>query len=160
MGRSSLVAASAALLAALVLAGCTPTAPAASPSTSGSGSASASASPRPRPTVAPTFVTGGTAEVNHAYFDFVNTKLFTANGSANGRDIVDSLVAAGFDKAAMQVTPDKTAINGQVDSILFSVKLGAECLLGQHGGGGYSSAVQAALASGGCLIGKTRPIDW
>lgn len=87
-------------------------------------------------------------------------KLFTANGSAKGRDIIDNLVAAGFDKAAMQVTPDKTAINGQVDSILFSVKLGAQCLLGQHGGGGYTSSVQAALVSGGCLIGKTRPIDW
>lgn len=112
------------------------------------------------PVLAPTFLPDGTAMQNKVWFDTVNTKLFAANGSANGRAIIDSLVSSGFDKAAMQVTPDKTTINGGVDSILFSVKIGDSCLLGQHGGDGYSSAVEAALKSGSCLIGKTRPIDW
>ena len=139
------------------LAGCSPTAPTPSAkpsSTSDIPSQSATAAP------APSYRPDGTAPANKAWFDAVNTKLFAANGGANGRAIIDSLVTAGFDKASMQVTPDTTSINGGVDSILFSVKIGDSCLLGQHGGGGYSSAVVAALTSGLCLVGKTRAIDW
>lgn len=127
-----------------------------SPAASSSGAPNATVTPA---TVA-SFLPGGTAQANRAWFDAVNTKLFAANGGANGRAIIDSLVAAGFEKAAMQVTPDKTSINGGVDSTLFSVNIGGSCLLGQHGGGGYSSAVEAALNSGLCLVGKTRAIDW
>ena len=118
-----------------------------------------SATGRPS-TATPTLVAGGSATQNKAFFDHVNSTLFAANASAHGRAIIDNLVAAGFNKATMQVTPDKTSINGTVDSILFSVRLGDECLLGQRGGDGYSSAVQATLKDGGCLIGKTRPITW
>lgn len=144
------------LVLAFALAGCSPAAPtptAKSPSTSASPDQSAPPAP------APTYRPDGSAQANKAWFDAVNTKLFAADGGANGRAIIDSLVSAGFDKAAMQVTPDKTSINGGVDSILFSVKIGDSCLLGQRGGG-YSSAVETALASGLCLIGKTRAIDW
>lgn len=149
------------VVASAALAGCVTSATAPSPSTtSGAASARPTATPAASPTRAPTLVAGGTAQENRAYFDAVNTRLFAANASANGRSIIDNLVAAGFDKASMQVSPDRTAINGAVDSILFSVKIGDSCLLGQHGGGGYSSAVEAALTSGACLIGKTRAIDW
>lgn len=141
-------------VAALVLCGCTQQGPAPSISaTAGTGSSATSA---PEPTLVP----AGTAQDNLGYFDLVNNRLFASNGAADGRTIIDNLVAAGFDKAAMQVTPDKTAINGNVDSILFSVQLGETCLLGQHGGGGYTGSAAPALSSGGCLIGKTRPIDW
>jgi hypothetical protein len=149
------------LVVGAVLAGCSATATATSGATPGPVNPSASTSaPSATPSAAPTFVAGGSADDNRAFFDYTNSTLFASNGSANGRTIIDTLVAAGFDKASMQVTPDKTSINGTVDSILFSVKLGGECLLGQHGGGGYSSAVEAALKNGSCLIGKTRPIDW
>jgi hypothetical protein len=145
------------LVLAIALAGCSPTAPTPSAAPpSGSAGPSGTATPAPAPSYRP----DGTAQANKAWFDAVNTKLFAANNGADGRAIIDSLVSAGFDKAAMQVTPDKTSINGGVDSILFSVKIGDSCLLGQHGGGGYSSAVEKALASGLCLIGKTRAIDW
>jgi cell division septation protein DedD len=157
----------AAIVAALIvtsvsLAGCVtsasaPLSPSAPP---GAASAPLTTAPAASPTRAPTLVAGGTAQENKAYFDAVNTRLFATTASANGRSIIDNLVAAGFDKASMQVTPDRTSINGSVDSILFSVKIGTMCLLGQHGGGGYSSAVEAALTSGVCLIGKTRVIDW
>ncbi len=148
--------AAAVLLLSLALSGCSPAAPAPSRKPS-SASASPGASATPAPT--PGYRPDGTAAANKAWFDAVNTKLFAANGAANGRAIIDSLVAAGFDKSAMQVTPDKTSINGGVDSILFSVRIGDSCLLGQSGGG-YSSAVEPALKSGLCLIGKTRAIDW
>ncbi|MHC5795763.1 DUF6993 domain-containing protein [Lacisediminihabitans sp. FW035] len=145
------------LVLAFALAGCTSATPTPSAtSTSSSASPSRTATPAPAPSYRP----DGTAQANKAWFDSVNTKFFAANSGANGRAIIDSLVSAGFDKAAMQVTPDRTSINGGVDSILFSVKIGDSCLLGQHGGGGYSSAVEKALTSGLCIIGKTRPIDW
>jgi hypothetical protein len=144
------------LVLAVGLAGCTPSVPAPSKPPSTSASPAPTATPAPAPAYRP----DGTALSNKAWFDAVNTKLFASNGGADGRTIIDSLVAAGFDKAAMQVTPDKTSINGGVDSILFSVKIGDSCLLGQHGGGGYSSSVEPALKSGVCLIGKTRAIDW
>ena len=147
------------ILLALVLVGCSPVAPAspaASPKPTSASAPALTATPAPAPSYRP----DGTAASNKAFFDAVNTKLFSANGGANGRAIIDSLVVAGFDKAAMQVTPDRTSVNGGVDSILFSVKIGDSCLLGQHGGGGYSSAVEPALKSGLCLIGKTRTIDW
>jgi len=145
------------LVLAVAVGGCTSltSTPSAKPPTT-----SASPAQTTRPAPAPAYRPDGTALANKAWFDTVNTKLFAANGGADGRTIIDSLVAAGFDKAAMQVTPDKTSINGGVDSILFSVKIGDSCLLGQHGGGGYSSAVEPALKSGLCLIGKTRAIDW
>lgn len=144
-----------AAIVALALAGCVQQ-PFPVPSASTSTSAAPSATPTPDPVLLPE----GTAEDNLDYFDLVNNRLFASNGSADGRAIIDNLVAAGFDKAAMQVTPDRTAINGSVDSVLFSVQLGDSCLLGQHGGGGYTGVAQAALGNGGCLIGKTRAIDW
>ena len=151
-------AALAAVAIALALSGCAPTAPkpTATPTASAAPTSSASATP----SAAPTLVASGTAEQNLAFFDLVNQRLFASNGGANGRTIIDNLVASGFTKADMQVTPDKTSINGTVDSILFSVRFGNDCLIGQHGGGGYSSTVQAALAGGTCIVGRTRAINW
>lgn len=160
MGRSRLVVlvASAAVVTA-ALAGCVQ----ATPKThqSATAAASSSATPAPSASAKPVYLPKGTALENKPYFDLVNTTFFAANGSALGRPIIDNLVAAGFSKADMQVTPDKTSIGVGSDSILFAVKIGDSCLLGQHGGGGYSSSVAAALTTGGpCLIGLTRPINW
>ena len=146
-----------AVLSVAALAGCTSSPPAPKPTASASTSTS---TPSPTPSTAPTMVPNGTAEQQKPFFDLVNSTLISANGSVNGRDIIDNLVASGFAKADMQVTPDKTAIGGTVDSILFSVKIGGECLLGQRNGSVYVSSVQKTLADGTCLIGKTRPIDW
>jgi hypothetical protein len=62
----------------------------------------------------------------------------------------------------MQLTPDTTTIGLKASSIQFSVQFGATCLIGQYGtdAGGYTSTTSATLATGGCLIGQTRPIDW
>ncbi|KZE41717.1 hypothetical protein AVW09_02970 [Microbacterium sp. T32] len=79
-----------------------------------------------------------------------------------GRAYIDALVGAGFDKAAMQVTPDQTTIGNPAESIEFSVRLGADCLVGQVGPsiGDPVTAVLPGLSTGGCLIGETRAIDW
>ena len=103
----------------------------------------------------------GSALANREYFDFVNNRLLAVNPNPAGQTIIDNLVAYGFDKAAMQVTPDKTSeLRRPVDSIEFSAQIREDCLIGQFAAGTYQSLVGPALASGGCLIGKTRPIDW
>ena len=120
----------------------------------------ASSTPTPSQPAAPKLIPDGTAEENLPYFDSVNNALFAAGPQANGRTIIDSLVAAGFDKSAMQVTPDTTPTRNNTDSVQFAVQLGGECLIGQFGGGEYTSVAGSALATGGCLVGTTRPIDW
>lgn len=148
----------AAVLAVVMLAGCTPRPSEGQPKSSATSVAQPSATPQPTP--APSYVPDGTAEANKAYFDSVNSALIKANPSVGGRTIIDTLVAAGFDKANMQLTPDKTTIGRDVDSVLFSVRTGESCLLGQRSGSEYTSSVQAALKNGTCLVGETRPINW
>ncbi|QAY73840.1 hypothetical protein ET445_11280 [Agromyces protaetiae] len=112
----------------------------------------------PAPTLRPEL----SADENLAFFDFVNTATLAADPSGAGRSFIDGLVAAGFDKSAMQVTSDLTTRDTPADSIQFSVLFQGECLIGQYGpaSGGYHGAVRPALGTGGCLIGSTRPIDW
>ena len=102
------------------------------------------------------------ASENLAYFDAVNLGVVAANPAAGGRDFIDALTAAGFEKAQMQVTADLTTVDLQADSVQFAVLFNGECLVGQYGpaSGGYHGAVRPALGTGGCLVGRTRPIDW
>ncbi|MCP2030617.1 hypothetical protein L1277_000681 [Okibacterium sp. HSC-33S16] len=122
-------------------------------------SATESQSPEPQ---TPVLVPSGSAEDNLPFFDLVNTQTLAVNPTADGRAFIDDLVAAGFDKAAMEVTSDTTTIGNAADSIQFSVQWGESCLIGQNGPGvgGYHSTVDRVLGTGTCLIGKTRPIDW
>ncbi|RAZ35152.1 hypothetical protein DO944_03420 [Microbacterium sp. SMR1] len=82
--------------------------------------------------------------------------------SVAGRAYIDALVAAGFDKSTMQVTADRTSVDDPVDSLQFSVLWAGECLVGQVGPStpAPTATVLPELPSGGCLIGRTRPIDW
>lgn len=112
--------------------------------------------PEPDPELDPE----GSAEDNLAYFDFVN-RGFIGDGTAiDGRAFIDNLVNAGFAKADMEVTPDRTAINGAADNVQFSVRINGTCLIGQYGNVGYASTTGALLETGRCLVGTTRPIDW
>lgn len=149
------------VVVATALVGCAPdrdtTVPMPVPTSTASNTAQPTNEPEPDPTMLP----GGTALANRDFFDFVNKRLLAVNSNPAGQAIIDNLVAAGFDKAAMQVTPDKTSeLRRPVDSIEFSVRLHDDCLIGQFAGGAYHSIVGPVLTDGGCLIGKTRPIDW
>jgi len=162
-GTLVLLTATVATLAA-VLSGCT------SPGAAGPAPAStetASPTPSDEPTEAPetprpepTLDTNGSALQNLDYFDAVNERLLEEQESPDGRAFIDNLIAAGFDREAMEVTPDRTAVDLEADNIQFSVRIGDECLLGQFGNTGYVSVVGDALTNGKCLVGKTRPIDW
>jgi len=135
-----------------------PTASTAAPSTP-------AVSPTPTPTqtsTGPVLVPDGTAEDNLPLFAQVVETVWTSPDQVSGRAYIDALVAAGFDKSAMQVTNDLTTIGDPAESIQFSVLWGDECLIGQVGPakGEPVTVVMPALAEGGCLIGNTRPIDW
>lgn len=118
-----------------------------------------SATPTPTPT--PEIQLEGTAGQNQAYFDMVNRRLIDAGGTLDGRAFIDNLVAAGYPKTEMEVTPDRTAIGGAADSVQFSIRINGTCLLGQYGPDiGYASDAAPLLGTGKCLVGATRPIDW
>jgi hypothetical protein len=144
-----------ALASAVLLAGCTP-APAASPAPA----RTASTAPSPTPTASPTIDLDGNASENLSYFDAVNKALIAKGGTLDGRAFIDNLVAAGYPKNAMEVTPDKTSVNLDADNIEFSVLLGRTCLIGEYGNIGYASTAQKVFSTGRCLAGKTRKIDW
>ncbi|HEU0206743.1 MAG TPA: hypothetical protein VFQ74_08645 [Pseudolysinimonas sp.] len=120
--------------------------------------------PAPKPSASspatPTLDLQGSAAENLAYFDYVNQKFIAEGGDLSGRPFIDNLVKAGFPKADMEVTPDRTSVNLAADNISFSVRLGTTCLIGQYGNTGYSSTALKLLSTGRCLVGTTRKIDW
>lgn len=78
-----------------------------------------------------------------------------------GKNLVNALVNAGFPKESMQVTFNKTKTGQDADSVIVSVIIENSCLIGQKTIGGETfTSLDSALATGGCLIGITRQIDW
>jgi hypothetical protein len=104
----------------------------------------------------------GSAEDNLPLFTAVTTAVWATPDNDAGRAYIDALVAAGFDRAAMQVTSDQTTVGNPAESIQFSVHWQQECLIGQVGPatGAPVAVVVPALSGGACLVGATRPIDW
>ena len=146
---------------AIALAGCVPGAPTPVPTEEPSTSASPGGStPSPSASEPPKLNLQGTAGENLAYFNKVNLDYIQKGGATDGRSLIDNLVDAGFPKAAMEVTPDRTTVNAQADQVQYSVRLNGTCLIGQFGGGEFNGTAQPLLASNKCLIGTTRPIDW
>ncbi|MFZ2964518.1 MAG: hypothetical protein WA006_07535 [Rhodoglobus sp.] len=144
-------------LALAALAGCVQGAPMPTPTAT------------PTPSVSPTSVTndlnpvlrpGQSAAANRQFFDATNAALQAAAGKSDGQTIVDTLAAAGFIKADMEVTYDSTALGIPADSIIVSVRIGDECLIGQFAPSYYRGDLQPVLGTGRCLVGLQRPIDW
>ncbi len=142
-------------VAATVLAGCAPE-PVPKPTPTDSPTAGADAPAEP------TYLPNGSAEDNLPIFTEVTERVWASDHRNQGRAYVDALVDAGFDKEAMQVTADLSTVQRQAESILFSVKWGSECLIGQVGPetGDPLATVMDAVGEGVCLIGNTREIDW
>lgn len=107
-------------------------------------------------------VPDGSAEDNLPLFSRVVSIVWASPDNASGRAYIDSLVAAGFDKAAMQVTNDTSTVGNRAESLQFSVLWNDQCLVGQVGPatGDPVAVVVPVLPEGGCLIGTTRTIDW
>ncbi len=142
---------------AVVLVGCVSTpAPSSSPTPTPTHSAS---TPSTAPG-SPALDDQGSAQDNLAYFDHGTRAVLASNPRAVGADFISALVAAGFNKADMQLTADKTSVGLPAGSIQFSVRFRGECLVGQNGAGagGYYSEVTPLLSTGNCLVGDTVPL--
>lgn len=156
--RSAPLAVAALAAAALIgLSGCAPETPTTTERPT-------STQPPTTPEPAPEFFPDGSAEDNLPYFAHV-LSTFSAGGEAvEGQPVVDAVAAAGFDRAAMQVSYDRTKTDLVADNIFVSVRIGADCLIGQIVTADRSTFAVTEPAVGPdqsiCLIGATRPIDW
>ena len=123
----------------------------------------ATATPAPTPTATPTadptLVEGGTAGQNRPYLEFVITRELLNTPQPSSLFLVDTLVAAGFDRVALQVTEDTTRVGDPADSILFSVLINEQCLLGQVAQGAVTTELADVLGTGRCLVGRTLSLD-
>lgn len=144
------------LVLVAALAGCGPSAPMPIPSENATEVPSPSESP-----VSRELDLDGTATDNLPYFRDTLKDIVASGASLDGRTFIDGLVEAGFPKEAMEVTPDRTSINAQADTIQFSIRINGTCLIGQYGPENKIRGTAGdLLADGRCLIGTTRPIDW
>ncbi|MGO1543023.1 MAG: DUF6993 domain-containing protein [Gulosibacter sp.] len=108
-----------------------------------------------------TFVPGGGAEENKAFFDQTLEGLLEANPDAGSHELVNTLTEAGFDKSQMEVTFDETSVDLEAAFVIVSVKMPDNmCLIGQTGTHGYASELVEPMSTGKCLIGMTQDIDW
>ena len=155
--RERVLASAAGAVLVFGLAACTAAPETVDPPKSGT---SATANPSATPEPDPELVAAGDSEANLPYFDFVNRRLIETVPTPNGQQIVENLVAAGFAKADMEITPDTTMGSEAAESIQFSVRINGSCLVGQTGAAGYNAIAEPLLGTGKCLVGKTRTIDF
>ncbi len=125
-------------------------------------SPTASATATDAPTSGPALIPDGSADDNLPYFSAVIKGVWGTDQSVQGRSYIDALVAAGFPKAEMELTQDRTTVDNPADAIQFSVRWRGECLVGQVGPSTPepTAVVLPQVPGGTCLIGQTRPIDW
>jgi len=120
-----------------------------------------SASPTLPPDAASVVLTPeSSVEDARVVFDRTVTELLAQDAAPGGRGVVDALVASGFDKASLQVTPDTTYTGREADSVQFSALWGDSCLVGQVAAGTYAAQTAPVLGTGACLVGTTRAVDW
>ena len=153
--RSPIVAVAALALGAVLLNGCallegpTPQTP--------------ERSETPRPEVAPEFVPDGSAADNLPYFTEVLRKFSKGTSPVQGAPVVQAVAEAGFDKSMMQVSFDESKTNLPADNIFVSVRIGADCLVGQVVAADRTFVAKNMPAVGPnkdiCIIGKTAPIS-
>ncbi len=149
------MAAAALAASLLVLTGCAPGAVEPAPTVSSTSTPTAT----PTPTPDPTLIVGGTAGQNRPFVEFVIGALLESTSQPSSLAIIDTLVAAGFDKPSMEVTEDTTRVGDPADSILFSVLISGQCLLGQVAQGSVATELGDVLGTGRCLVGRTLSLD-
>ncbi|MBW8763426.1 MAG: hypothetical protein JF592_12700 [Microbacterium sp.] len=156
---SRIVLSGAAAAMILVLSACAPTSTP-TPTTTDGAQESPTAPPSSE---GPVLVADGSAADNLPLFTAVTAQVWSTDQRVSGRAYIDALIAAGFDRAAMQVTQDQSTVGNAAETLQFSVRWGeTECLVGQVGPstGEPVTVVLPQLAEGRCLVGSTRAIDW
>lgn len=107
----------------------------------------------------PEFIDGGSASDNLPFIDYVLTQAGAGTGLFGSLDAVAALETAGFDRANMEVTSDRTALELAAESITIAVIIDGECALGQWSSDWYASTVAPLLGAGTCLLGDTLSLD-
>lgn len=119
---------------------------------------------QPVPDAAPEFFPDGTAEDNLPYFTELIRAYSTSEASITGKPVAQAVIDGGFDKTMMQFSFDESKTGLVADNIFVSVRIGADCLIGQlvTADRGFVTAVEPAVgpAADICLIGTTRSVDW
>lgn len=71
--------------------------------------------------------------------------------------VAHALIAAGFSRKGIEISPNYTSLGMKPDSITVAVKLDKQCIIGQYGPAFNDVAVSVApvLTSGGCLLGRS-----
>jgi hypothetical protein len=154
--RFRIIAGAAVVVAVAALAACSPPEPV------------PTVTPTPTPSVSvdpfgpqPDFIADGTAIDNKDLFDWALGKASLVPSKDPGKNMLNALVAVGFAKGSIQLTPSKSGTGQPADQVVISVQIGSSCLIGQRMlDTSYTSTVESALGSGGCLIGDTRKVDW
>lgn len=109
----------------------------------------------------PDFFPEGTAVDNRPLFDWVLGHTVLIDTKDPGKKMAKALIAAGFSAKSMQLTKSKTGTGKPADSVIISVQIGKSCILGQRmADKSFSSSIESALRSGGCLVGETREVTW
>jgi len=141
---------------AIVLAGCVGPDP--MPVPTASPSASLSPGAQELPDQIPELRPDGTAAQNELYFTWVLQQYRSGNGVGTADALAAAMINAGFPTAALEVTPEYTAIGLAADSIVISVLVQGECLVGQVFADHEVAMIAPVLATGKCLVGETHPI--
>jgi hypothetical protein len=146
--------AAAALVAALALVGCAPVGPQPSPP--------ASDAP-PLSPVAPSATETAPSEAEAAPAADPELDAFRAaldgHSPADPDALVAAVVAAGFDRAAIERTQELDSLGKPVTFLEIAVLLGESCLIGQVGDGEPLALRSAALGGGRCLVGDVIALD-
>ena len=157
--RTSVVLGTAIAAALLIVVTACTGAPAPMPVPTSSATASLDPGAQDLPDAVPVLRPGGTAVQNQLFFEYVLEQYRVGNGIGTADALVATLAAAGFDITTMEVTPEYTAIGLAADSVVVSVQLGGECLIGQVFADHRVSLIVPPLATGRCLVGETHPIQ-
>lgn len=109
----------------------------------------------------PDFFPEGTAVDNKPLFDWVLNHVVSADLKDPGKAMAKALIAEGFLAKKMELTKSKSGTGKPADGVVISVRIGKSCLMGQRMlDKSFTSTIESALKSGGCLIGETREVTW
>lgn len=144
------------VVVALALTGCT-SAAAPAPTTAPS---TVAPSETPPTASAPALLPEGTAADNEPVFVAALQQVWAGEGRQSSAAYVAALETAGFARADLQVTPDRTSVGEMPDSIQVSARWAGECLVGHIAVAQPEPvvAVMPLLAGGACLVGATVPL--
>ncbi|MGY6496930.1 MAG: DUF6993 domain-containing protein [Microcella sp.] len=162
--RTAIARACVLAIAALVLAGCTPSSPADPPSTSAPlppaaqpGDVTNEPSDPAEP--APEFVDGGSADDNAPFARFaVQQRVDALSDRPTSAQVSEALIDAGFARDALEVTADRTPLGLPTDVISFAVRVDDACIVGELRGSAVTTTVAPVLGTGRCLIGADASI--